>query len=749
MSSTLGLQELLKTSFNDSIVAVNETAPYTTIQNRAKVTRSLKAVAGNERVMVKSVNKLNLEFGPNGEAVYEADNKDARIRFVGIWVNQSDISGTRPYTSTTNSYVEVTFYGTGLNILTTPDGVAPVATVSIDGSAAGSNIFSPLPSGVLNSRYAGSNIVMNLVSNLTLGLHTAKILCSTANLNVFGFEILNQRSDIGVYPGTAIADGNIVGLSSLTSSSFKDGIVGTRGGRVVKYLDGTTIKSAVQEVDSSSKYLTLADHTNEEVLRRVNFREFGAGRTDDFSTLSTARAAAFTLDDGTTTLVTNNGLVATYNSVEGIGWGATTNFITLTFVGTGLDLNYTAASLSSVVITTSIDGTSIGSPSFSNGVYRTQICSGLPYGTHTVKFTYTSGTGNLYLTDFIIYQPKKPSIPDGTIEIADYNVMADYITSSSPALGYIGSGVLRKALSVREAIYTGTWALQSGTDTTNFESAFNNSATATSSTVTYSFYGTGFEWRGYCGANLTNSTISVDSSSNLSGFTTSFAQSSSGLTFTSSTGILTGTSAAANRIKIQVSGLALGWHTVKWTTNSAINFYSDILDIITPIHINSTDLKTGSLALKSNSAFSPVVTNKTKWQKKVLAADITVSSSSSAIIPSLCFNNLVVGATYRVTLNMRATWQNGVNYNDSLSLQAVSGSSLLLNIINNRYATTGYANEFGAGESVCFVATSPTLTVQWATGAISGSNVYIRGGADYYTFATLEQLPNHVQTFEW
>jgi hypothetical protein len=747
MSSTLGLQELLKASFNDSIVAVNETAPYTTIQNRAKVTRSLKAVAGNERVMVRSVNKLNLEFGPNGEQVFEADNKDSRIRFVGSgWAGQTATAGTLIFTTTVNDFVEITFYGTGLNIVSSFDITTRDIKVSIDGGVEGSNIQPSTASAVLAGRYTSANQIMNITSNLSLGLHTIKFRNNSINgFALYGFEVLNQRSDVGVYPGTAIADGNIVGLSSLTSSSFKDGIVGTRGGRVVKYLDGTTIKSAAQEVDSSSKYLTLADHTNEEVIRRINFREFGAGRADDFSTLSgtAGSARAFTLDDGTTTLTGNN-LYQYSSPFDSLSLATNANaFYTLTFVGTGLDIiaGYTNTGTFDT-LTVSVDGGSVQTllsgtiTNTSAQIYK--VVSGLPYGTHTIKFAYgVGGTNRAVVSDFIIYQPKKPSIPDGTIEIADYNVMADFVASSSPVLGYIGSGVLRKALSVREAIYTGTWTIQSGVDVTNFEAAINNTATATGSTITYSFYGTGFEWRGYCGANLTNSTISVDSSSNLSGFTTSFAQSSSGLTFTSSTGVLTGTSAAANRIKIQVSGLTLGWHTIKWTTNSAINFYSDILDIITPIHINSLDLKTGSLSLKSNTTLSPVIPNTTKWQRKILQSNI--NSSAQTV---WTFNNLIVGKTYRFVAQIH--WVvSASNYSQYYTV--LSGSNTVGYLLVDPNAT---AAQRGINHVVvpAFVATSTTLTVTY-----SGSGYSAGDGIDTSSdcWASLEELPNHVQTFEW
>ena len=753
MSSTLGLQELLKTGFNDSIVAVSETAPYTTIQNRAKVTRSLKAVAGVERIMVRSANKLNTEYGPNGESVYEADNKDARIRFVGSgWAGSTSTNGTRATSGTVGDYVEITFYGTGLNFITWIGSGTGTVVVSIDGGADGSGIF-PTASSVLAARNYSTNQIINIAGSpipLTLGWHTVRIKLTVlaGGLDVYGFEVLNQRTDLAVYSGTGIADGKAVGLSALTSSTFKDGIVGTRGGRVVKYIDGSELKSAAQEVDSSSKYLTLADHTNEEIARRISTLEFGAGRSDDFSTTSASKAAAFTLDDGTTTLVAD--AIINNNALSGIS-NVAANFFTLTFVGTGLDI------IGADTATGSIDSTSIsvdgGSTQLLYGPTSTtaaskiiKVVSGLPYGTHTIKFSRSAaGTARTFWSDFIIYQPKKPSIPDGCLEVADHCVMADYVASSSASAGSVGSGVMRK-MATRENTYAGTFAI---TSDSTFECGFNiNSATATNYTE-YTFFGTGIVFSGSNAAATLNGTVTIDGSSNLSSFTTSFVQTLSGATFTASTGALGGTSTTNNRWKASISGLTLGKHTIRITLNAASTIYFDCFDVITPIHINSSDLKTGSLSLKSYDKITSSTVNNTKWQKKVLAADITAAGGATSTIPSLCFNNLVIGATYRITLSLRATWQNGVTYNDSLSLQAINGNALLLNITNNRYASSSYGEEFGAGQSVCFVATSTSLTIQWVTGSTSGTAMYIRGGSDYYTFSMLEQLPNHQQTYEW
>jgi len=112
------------------------TSPYTTIQNRAKVDSSLKAIFGNERIHVNSLNLLTKEFGPNGEAVYEPDNGDSRIRFFGdVQVAfTTDAQYIQLKSGTSIKGIEVTFYGTGLNILQWKNGGANRnLTLTVDG----------------------------------------------------------------------------------------------------------------------------------------------------------------------------------------------------------------------------------------------------------------------------------------------------------------------------------------------------------------------------------------------------------------------------------------------------------------------------------------------------------------------------------------------------------------------------------------------------------------------------------------
>lgn len=592
MSSTIALQELFKAGFDDFVVPSYETAPFTTIQNRAQVTRSLKAIAGVERVHVKGINLLQNEFGPNGERVWEPENKDTRIRFVGGWLSKNDPSGSRVETNTLNDYIEITFYGTGLNILTGFNAVALDHRVVIDGGVESGNYntISASASIVLNSRNYGTNQVITVVSGLSLGLHTAKIrLVSGTYLNTYGFEILNQRIDLAVYAGAGISNGSFNGLSALAISAFNQDVTGTRGARVVKYIENGTLKSAVQEVDATAKYLALSDHTNEEIVRRINFREFGANRADDFSTLAgSGSSRVFTLDDGTTTLVGSNVFVGSFYGIEGVAF-LNPSFLSITFVGTGLDIfGGIGPTAGSMPLT--IDGVSAGSLSLpaTQTVGTIRICSGLPYGTHTIKLSYTSGSVAFF--DFIIYQPKKPSIPAGALEIADYNLMADFSATAIVSADAISTGVLSKS-QAREMTYVGTW-------TAALNVSVKNGITVSSSTVgnyvEYTFWGTGFSIAANVGTSGT-ATLAVDGS-NYSGATVT-AGSIAGAVWTMAT---------TNGGRLRVSGLSLGLHKVRLTiTTNVGSLFIHGIDVIAPIHQQDSSLKVGSASLKSITKYSP------------------------------------------------------------------------------------------------------------------------------------------------
>jgi hypothetical protein len=614
------------------------TAPNTTITNRAKVeSGALKAIAGVERIHTRSLSLLRDEFGPNGEPVYEIQNKDSRIRLVGSgWTNFSTGYGTGINSTIVGSYLEITFYGTGLNWLILGDSdINTDWRVSIDGGAEGSDIW-PIASTVLQNRGYNPNQILNIASGLSLGWHTIKIRHNAGTSSgsyQFGFEVLNIRTDLAVLSGVAYNGMKQEVLNTLNASNFKAGVVGTRGARVIKYLKDGTISQAVTEVNSASAFLTSTDHTNEEIVRKINTKEFGVNRSDDFSTTSASKAAAFTLDDGTTTLVADQ--IINNNALEGIS-NVGANFFTLTFVGTGLDIIGTDTSTGSIDSTSiSVDG---GANQLMYGPTSTlastkvfKVCSGLPYGTHTVKFVRTaSGTARTYFSEFIIYQPKKPTLPIGAIEVSDYCVMADYVANTTTTVASVAQGTLRK-FSPRENTYVGTWVF--GSLDAQFACGFNVLANVSASYCEYSFFGTGLEYRFYAAA-AQNWTVTIDGSSNLSSYATNLYQiGGTGMTFTPSTGTVTGTPTTGYGHGLKISGLALGWHKIRITSNNAASMYIDTFDIITPIHIN-TNMKVGSLSLRDIRNFSPIVDKPNLIDLSKAKAWVNYDASNSKIISS-------------------------------------------------------------------------------------------------------------------
>jgi len=619
---TVDSQDLYSKSFDDYILPVYITAPNTTIANRAQVldtSNTLQSLFGVEKLPTRSLLILNKESGPNGELVYEVESKDSRIRFYGdvSTFSFSDGTGVR-LGSSSLGVVEITFYGTGLNILQFSNGGANRnATISIDGGAPSAFVYDVTTrSPVLQQRNYNMNVVSSLAAGLALGWHTVLLSHNEATeLFMFGFEVINARTDIAITPGTALVNTLKSPLNALSTSAYNAGVVGTRGARVVKYLLNGAISQSVQEVEQRINYFTSTDHTNEEIVRRINFREFGSQRSDDFSTLSTSRASAFTLEDGITSLVSN----AVEASSLALDMSTNGGFITIIFVGTGLDIiRSDTGNGGSDTYTLQVDNEPVQNfPSAGiTGIRITKLCSGLPYGTHTIKITrVTAVAWGLSIRDFIIYQPKKPSIPAGAIEVSDYNLISSYIPSTSAAYGTMSQGVLRRQM-MREMLYSGNWAW--GIDVATFDG--NNTRTVVNgSWVEHTFFGTGIEYRAYFTAGDTNNvTVSIDGSSNLSSYTTALVASVSGLTFTASTGFLGGSIGSTNNGYLRITGLTLGFHKIRIQSNNATTtMYINSFDAITPIHINPPNARLLN-TVKANSKTSPAKTIADPTKAKVI-----------------------------------------------------------------------------------------------------------------------------------
>lgn len=634
---------------------------YSSINNRASLidlSQDLKPRFGIERIEVQQLQPVQNESGPNGEVVWSASNDlFGQIRFVGNWTQGVGTSGTQIISNSTNDFVEVTFYGTGLNALFNPGASVSDYRYSVDGGSESAISWPASPSNVLQSRSYSANVLYSVVSGLTLGIHTVKIRNNNGAAGQYqsGFEILNQNatpSNISVNSGVGYYKGQKYVSSSQSLFSYSSVVTGTRGGRVLVYQNSDgSIGKAFQAVNASQQTFSSADHTNEEVVRTYHFREFGAGRSDDFSTLTSSASAnrAFTLEDGTTTLVAANIFVNATTPEALMVQNLANALATFTFVGTGLDIIHIDQNAGSLVsYNVLIDGTNVGTfPGVASTVPVLQkIVSGLPYGTHTVSIQRSaSGAADLGIIKYVVYQPKKPSLPSGAIELADYNVLANYVAAGSAGFTTISTGVLRKA-GIREFIYNGTWtAVQAATLTAGYQIQSSTSG----SYYQYSFFGTGVDIRFATPSSAASWSVTVDGASNLTGFTTTLLQNGTGVTWTPSTGTVGGTSSiSSGGNSLQISGMTLGWHTIKVSYVSGSNTYAESFDIITPIYSDKSNLYSdfqnslpvGSNAISDNRKFTPI---------KDVSAQTKNFAQAIGIVSSPTFTGLGAGVYVPVT----------------------------------------------------------------------------------------------------
>ena len=702
---------------------------------------NLVASFGVNRIMTQSIVELQDEFGSSGQRVFGVvgDEFD-QIRFVGRWSSGAFTSGMMVNCQDTNDYVEVVFFGTGLNILTYV-GPNRDLRVSVDGGAEGANILGATASAsaVLVARNYSINNVVNVVSGLSLGIHTAKIRNNNGSFQaiIYGFEVLNTNSttNLAIQSGIAVKGKNELILPASTTSSynsgFESGTLGTRGGNVVVYLkeDGT-IGKAVTPTNSSAAFLTSADHSNEEIIRRYNFREFGANRADDFSTLSTSSSRAFTLDDNTTTLICSS-VDASGNFMNLSTNGA---FITITFVGTGIDImQVDSANGGADNYTYSIDGgTPAAMASAGSTILRTvKIASGLTYGTHTLKITRVSAaTWGMSISDFIIYSPKKPSIPSTAKELAQYYVVANFSANTTTSLDHISQGVIRKS-GTREARYIGTFTAPA-VNTTNYLNGFGMFSTTIGNTITWNFYGTGFDARGF-GGTANTVTISVYGSTNLSGFTTS----SHGGAFTAATGTMV-ISAATVSPGVAVSGLTLGWHTVVFTkTAGASGMYIDAFDVITPIHSPSLNvpiwfqstLNKGNNSLADLRQFNEKDLNFVELPKVVrsqyVTTGITTTSTSDVLMPEMAVAYYSEGEM--VEINFATCVRNDTAGQWTGVRSYLNGVQLSLDLRNHSSSTANMQGVISEHQIVYLPKGFHMIEIRWrvsgGTGAELGSRI--------------------------
>jgi hypothetical protein len=634
---------------------------YTSISNRASMpdpSQNLRAQMGVDRIITQQLTLTANESGPASEAVYLAANDTAgQVRFIGNWNSTTTANGNVITSTTTGDSVEVTFFGTGLNILDLAfsNAVYSDLAVTVDG-VAGTNLTNPAgQSTILNARNYTTNRVRNVVTGLSLGIHTVKMTLLTATTvgqSISGFEIVNSTaSNVVISSGISYNQGKKVVAAGQTQLAYNSVVTGTRGGRVLVYqkADGT-IGQSFQPTNSSTALLNSADHTNEEVVRSYNWREFGAGRADDFSSIAYIGAGkTFTIDDDSTTLIASS----VYSHADGsLAPFSNGGFFQFQFVGTGLDVVVADnASGGSDSYTYQIDGgtATAWSNTAGNTTLRIQrVVSGLPYGQHTFRFNrVTATTWEPGFRNFIVYQPKKPTLPAGATELADYNVLANFTPATTALTESVSTGVLRKVTN-REMFLSGTWTatqtINSGGGTAPVGGTYINTTTA-NSYVQYTFFGTGFDFRfGTSSTTQLNVTVSVDGNSNLTSLGASTGFYGSVTSFTASTGVIVGNIQNTFANGAYVTGLPLGVHTVRVTYNTGATFPVEAFDIITPVHSQKSNiyidaqnsLPVGSQGISDNRKTSAVkdssaIPKAYAIANGVLSAPTTTATASSPV----------------------------------------------------------------------------------------------------------------------
>jgi hypothetical protein len=745
---------------------------YSAISGRAPMLDLSKIPSGKfgiERIMFLGNNPvITGESGSSGETVYDSPDSLGRMRSVGQWgFESSGSNGPGDWgTSTLGSSIEITFYGTALNMVAFQNPFNRTYDVFVDGVAAPG--ISVTGSVVISDRNYGPHIIYPVVSGLTLGVHTVTIVDTSGNGRLYGFEILNDSVDVTVPEGSLTSGAKKINILSTTddlttfANEYQDGsgtiTDATKGGHIVRYTsDAGVISKDINYTDSAQGTIggSDVDHSNEEVVNIYHARQFKAvGRSDDFSQQTSPVNASFTLDDGVTSLSTANAnLTGSLTPFGGFGPN-NGGYLDFTFIGTGLDIEVdTFGGTLAAPITISIDGNTISGGSVNSGtLFGTEdgfkeLVSGLPFGTHRLRIFNDAGGTSPFYSRFKVYGPAKPTIPAGAIEIDSTYKVADYVATA--ATGGVSTGVIRK-MQIREHSYSGTWTVLSENDSSRIGAKDLRTNTA-SSTVSYTFFGTGFDIR-FHQETAPNNTITVDGSSDLSGFTTTTF---GGPSLNPATGVLT-VDGFLN-VGVTVAGMLLGFHTVTVTNNSGTYIHGSF-DIHTPTYnysnnvLNTSDALVGSNSIK-NEILIPGATktktiftedvdlgpNKTKWQRKVLSSNVT----SAGILDDLGFSGLTIGNTYKLSgffmFHVIPGSGSAIHIDIKDGASTLQRAVYMVNNDSDESKSLSFSHIFTAATAQVFLD-----VVTWAGGGeISG------GLANNITHTILEELPNHVETNEW
>ena len=166
-------------------------------------------------------------------------------------------------------------------------------------------------------------------------------------------------------------------------------------------------------------------------------------------------------------------------------------------------------------LTYTLDGVALTTYSSSNATHPKfiNLAQNLPYGTHILKVS-RAGLSNVhpYWKEFTFHQPKKPPIPENAVVLADYMLMADFVSATTHGMEIISKGV-RFVNASRDFFSDGNaaWTLQHHPDQST--GGLRQYQNGSSKSIELPFFGSGMGFRYHAHSDrVANGTFKVDGS---------------------------------------------------------------------------------------------------------------------------------------------------------------------------------------------------------------------------------------------
>ena len=329
---------------------------------------------------------------------------------------------------------------------------------------------------------------------------------------------------------------------------------------------GNTSAAAINNLYTPTFTDQAIDHSQSEVAKTYRFREFGNGSANagsnsgnykDFSMLSgtSGQDNGFVMDDGLTSLsgetieINGNGLG------DNLGLKNSDAYIYYTFIGTGITL------------------------SDYNGDPRT-FAQNLPYGSHIVFQDHDgsnvdwfidgaqllegdSGDTGITVRDITFHQPKMPPIPEDCVILADYMLMADFVTQTDNTDNLRLSKGVRLLSASRDVLYDSSASISGAVTDTGYLTGLQGIQSGNTMTAKLPFFGSSVIVGVYDKSQ--SHTMDINSSTNVT------------------KALIDGPHVRNDKLRYNGSALDLGVNVV--TTNMITGGYPyNSTEIVTPIH---------------------------------------------------------------------------------------------------------------------------------------------------------------------